>query len=127
MRDQVGKWLPPGIGEGFEAALPDTMKNIKEQFNANIDKLRGKLHTLQVKGAKFVGGVDFDPGDFYSDGDKGFDYEAMAWSLAEVLKKAPIQVPVNVEMKDGDVYMDKERVGRKVAPVVSRVVAQGTT
>lgn len=127
MRDQVGKWLPPGIGEGFEAALPDTMKNIKEQFNANIDKLRGKLHTLQVKGAKFVGGVDFDPGDFYGNGGEGFDYETMAWYLAEVLKKAPIQVPVNVEMKDGDVYMDKERVGRKVAPVVSRVVAQGTT
>lgn len=127
MRDQVGKWLPPGIGEGFEAALPDTMKNIKEQFNASIDKLRGKLHTLQVKGAKFVGGVDFDPGDFYGDSGEGFDYETMAWYLAEVLKKAPIQVPVNVEMKDGDVYMDKERVGRKVAPVVSRVVAQGTT
>ena len=127
MRDQVGKWLPPGIGEGFEAALPDTMKNIKEQFNASIDKLRGKLHTLQVKGAKFVGGVDFDPGDFYGDSGEGFDYETMAWYLADVLKKAPIQVPVNVEMKDGDVYMDKERVGRKVAPVVSRVVAQGTT
>lgn len=127
MRDQVGKWLPPGIGEGFKAALPNTMKNIKEQFNVNIDKLRGKLHTLQVNGAKFVGGVDFDPGDFYGNGGEGFDYETMAWYLTEALKKAPIQVPVNVEMKDGDVYMDKERVGRKVAPVVSRVVAQGTT
>lgn len=127
MRDQVGKWLPPGIGEGFKIALPDTMRDIKDQFNVNIDKLRGKLHTLQIKGAQVVGGIDFDPSDFYSDGGNSFDYEAMALYMAEVLRKAPIQVPVNVEMKDGDVYMDNERVGRKIAPVVSRVVAQGTT
>lgn len=130
MRDQVGKWLPPGIGEGFKIALPDTMRDIKDQFNVNIDKLRGKLHTLQIKGAQVVGGIDFDPfdpNDFYGDGNNGFDYETMALYMAEVLRKAPIQVPVNVEMKDGDVYMDNERVGRKVAPVVSRVVAQGTT
>ena len=124
MRDKIGKWLPPGIGEGFKVALPDTMDNIKNQFNTNIDKLRGKLHTLQVTGAEVSGGVDFNFDEFDTGGGS-FDYKTLAEHLAEVLKGAPIQVPVNVEMRDGDIIMDSERVGRKVAPVVSRVVVQG--
>lgn len=124
MRDKIGKWLPPGIGEGFKVALPDTMDDIKNQFNTNIDKLRGKLHTLQVTGAEVSGGVDFNFDEFDT-GRGSFDYKTLAEHLAEVLKGAPIQVPVNVEMQDGDIIMDSERVGRKVAPVVSRVVVQG--
>ena len=124
MRDKIGKWLPPGIGEGFKVALPDTMDDIKNQFNTNIDKLRGKLHTLQVTGAEVSGGVDFNFDEFDTGGGS-FDYKTLAEHLAEVLKGAPIQVPVNVEMRDGDIIMDSERVGRKVAPVVSRVVVQG--
>lgn len=124
MRDKIGKWLPPGIGEGFKVALPDTMDDIKNQFNTNIDKLRGKLHTLQVTGAEVSGGVDFNFDEFNTGGGS-FDYKTLAEHLAEVLKGAPIQVPVNVEMQDGDIIMDSERVGRKVAPVVSRVVVQG--
>lgn len=124
MRDKIGKWLPPGIGEGFKVALPDTMDDIKSQFNTNIDKLRGKLHTLQVTGAEVSGGVDFNFDEFDTGGGS-FDYKTLAEHLAEVLKGAPIQVPVNVEMRDGDIIMDSERVGRKVAPVVSRVVVQG--
>ena len=124
MRDKIGKWLPPGIGEGFKVALPDTMDDIKNQFNTNIDKLRGKLHTLRVTGAEVSGGVDFNFDEFDTGGGS-FDYKTLAEHLAEVLKGAPIQVPVNVEMRDGDIIMDSERVGRKVAPVVSRVVVQG--
>lgn len=53
------------------------------------------------------------------------DYEKLAHCLADALRGAPVQPKVSVEMQDGDVYLDKERVGRSVAPVVSRVIVQG--
>ena len=58
----------------------------------------------------------------------GIDYDLLASKVAEkmvgVLRNAPIQ-PI-FEMQDGDVYLDNERVGRKQAPVVSRIMAQNT-
>lgn len=53
------------------------------------------------------------------------DYGMLAKELANVLRSAPISPQVSVEMNDGDVYLDAERVGRKVAPTVSRVQARG--
>ena len=53
------------------------------------------------------------------------DYGTLARELANVLRNAPISPQVSVEMNDGDVYLDAERVGRKVAPTVSRVQARG--
>ena len=53
------------------------------------------------------------------------DYGMLAKELANVLRSAPISPQVSVEMNDGDVYLDSERVGRKVAPIVSRVQARG--
>lgn len=56
------------------------------------------------------------------------DYDLLAGKVADrmgaVFRRAPIQ-PV-IEMKDGDVYLDNERVGRKQAPVISRIMAQDT-
>lgn len=56
----------------------------------------------------------------------GIDYDLLASKIAVqlggVLRNTPIQ-PI-IEMKDGDVYLEEERVGRKLAPVISRVQAQ---
>lgn len=123
-RDEIGKMLPPGIGEGFELSLPDTMKDMKNQFNKNVDNLKGKLNNLQLSTSASVRSEDVDVSGTISKVIT-FDYAFFAACLAEVLRTAPIQANVNVEMQDGDVYMDKERVGRTVAPVVSRVIAQG--
>lgn len=126
-KEQIGKFLPPGIGEGFKAALPATMQNIKDNFNKNVDKLKSKLNTLQLQSKVFAEMGDFDSNQLGTISNSfNFDYEILAMYLAEILRRAPIQPQVNVEMQDGDVIMDKERVGRKLAPVVSRVVAQGT-
>lgn len=58
----------------------------------------------------------------------GIDYDLLASKVAEkmvgVLRSAPIQ-PI-IEMQDGDVILENERVGRKVAPVISRIMAQNT-
>ena len=49
---------------------------------------------------------------------------AIASRLETVLRSAPISQTVEVYMDDGDVIMDGERVGRKVAPTVSRIQAK---
>lgn len=125
MRDKVGKFMPLGIAEGFKKQLPNTIKDMKEQLYKGVDNLQTNLGALKIKGIEIVGGDDLDIDDFGGiGGNNGFDYQTFAWYMLDVLKKAPIQVPVSVEMQDGDVIIDKERVGRKVAPVVSRVLTQ---
>lgn len=52
------------------------------------------------------------------------NYKAMAEYLADILKDNPIINNFDVVMEDGNVYLDNERVGRKLAPVVSRIQAQ---
>ena len=57
----------------------------------------------------------------------GLDTEQLATAistkLATTLRENPIRPTVNVQMDGGDVLLDRERVGRAVAPTVSRVLA----
>lgn len=54
----------------------------------------------------------------------GNDAGSIGAAVGEALARTPMKTTVNVEMQDGDVVMDGERVGRHVAPTVSRVLAQ---
>jgi len=38
-RDEIGKWLPPGVVEGFEAAMPSAMKAIQKDLNKGINNI----------------------------------------------------------------------------------------
>lgn len=38
-RDEIGKWLPPGVVQGFEAAMPSAMKAIQKDLNKGIDNI----------------------------------------------------------------------------------------
>lgn len=38
-RDEVGKWLPPGVVQGFEAAMPSAMKAIQKVLNKGINSI----------------------------------------------------------------------------------------
>lgn len=48
-RDEIGKWLPPGISEGFEAAMPAAMKDIQNELDDNLNKVKAKDLTLSPK------------------------------------------------------------------------------
>ena len=37
--DEVGRWIPPGIGEGVEDAMPD----LEEQMGSEMEQLAGKM------------------------------------------------------------------------------------
>lgn len=54
------------------------------------------------------------------------DYDLLAEKLADALKRAPIKPQISIEMEDGDVYLDSEKLGRKQAPVISRIISQNT-
>lgn len=38
-RDQVGKWIPPGIAEGFAQAMPAAIRDIEDNLNDGINSL----------------------------------------------------------------------------------------
>ena len=38
--DEVGRWLPPGIAEGFKAAMPSAMKSIQKDIDKGIDGIK---------------------------------------------------------------------------------------
>lgn len=38
-RDEIGRWLPPGVVKGFEAAMPSAMKTIQKVLNKGIDNI----------------------------------------------------------------------------------------
>ena len=37
--DEIGRWLPPGVVQGFEAAMPSAMKAIQKVLNKGIDNI----------------------------------------------------------------------------------------
>lgn len=38
-RDEIGKWLPSGVVQGFEAAMPSAMKAIQKDLNKGINNI----------------------------------------------------------------------------------------
>lgn len=50
--------------------------------------------------------------------------EEIASRIASVLKDTPIENVIEMYLEDGDVTMDGERVGRKIAPTISRIQAR---
>lgn len=38
-RDEIGKWLPPGVAQGFKAALPAAMNLMEKDLNKGIDSI----------------------------------------------------------------------------------------
>ena len=119
---EVGRWLPPGIAVGFEKALPASMRKIEDSLNGAITDYNDNIKSFVI-GSTFI-----DP-SIVSNGMSGQIMSEMYWLLAqyiaEALRTAPIVNNVNVEMEDGDVIMDRERVGRSLAPIISRIIAAG--
>lgn len=62
-------------------------------------------------------------GNTVTNNGNGIDYDLLANKLIDVLRNAPIQVVNSYEVEDGDVYIDGERAGRKLAPIISRIQA----
>ena len=98
-RDQIGKWLPPGVAEGFEAALPKAMDSIEKDLNKGIDSLEpddiGVTATSTVVG--FSGTIKSVYDDLVSyfetiEARIGRSVENMAASLATLIQQGQVLV-----------------------------------
>lgn len=121
MSDMVGRWLPPGIAEGFEKGMPKMLKDMTGEINDGMKEMGRNIvaPVVSVSGMVSSGGFDGDGGSYGIS--SLIDYRLLSEMIWSLLRDAPISPVVNVEMQDGNVYLDNERVGRTVAPVVSRV------
>jgi len=119
---EIGRWLPPGIANGFVKALPASMRVMEDSLNSAITDYNKDIED-------FVIGTQFIDPSIVTSGVGLQTISSLYWMLAQyivqALKEAPIVNNVEIDMEDGDVLLDNERVGRKVAPVVSRVIAMG--
>lgn len=120
------KMIRTVVGEtmsGVLQSISDALLAMRDGFASSADKLAYELAQLvgatrgYTTSVESIGGADGALG--------GINYSLLAAMLADILRKSPVNVDVGVYMDDGDVYLDKERVGRTVAPVVSRVIVQG--
>lgn len=82
-RDQVGKYIALGVGEGFEDNISKVYKRMKTEVDFQTQKLSANLSTT-----------------------------------ANVSRS----LNANFTMKAGDVYLDGNKVGRTVAPAVSKTL-----
>lgn len=123
VKDEVSK-MGSEIAEEFNSDLKpidyDMKINIPDQ--KSIDKLKD---TAGFMGQIAASQAELGSSKYSYSTDQSFglaiDYDKLGNVIAENFRNAPIEANVDVTMQDGDVYMDSERVGRKVAPVVSRV------
>lgn len=128
--EEVGENIPPGAERGIKKAMPALIKDTVKDFNSMVNKVSDSLNPINidsaVNAAKASGAKS---SDFARQSSGGLFTEENLQMLAEMfyglIKDAPIVNNVNVSMEDGDVLLDSERVGRKIAPVVSRVQATG--
>lgn len=47
-RDQVGRWIPPGIGEGFARAMPALIKDMQNEIDDGISQLSADNASLEM-------------------------------------------------------------------------------
>lgn len=121
-----GTWIIQGLDKGLEESFKKTERKVSKygerlqnafgDFSSNVSSLKEVAVKAETPSISFKSQQD--------ENNVKIDYDYLAQTLANVLREMPIMPQVSVEMKDGDVMMDGERVGRKVAPVVSRVQAK---
>ena len=129
--EEIGENIPPGAEQGIKKAMPSMIRSTVKDFNDMVAKVSDTINPIDISSASkaSANGTNYKGGDFTNQSTGGLFTEENLQLLSEMLydlfKDAPIVNNVNVSMEDGDVLLDSERVGRKIAPVISRVQATG--
>lgn len=97
MERQVGKYLPQGLAEGVEGALPDAERRITAGVERAIASLQGRVEALQSIPAVPYGSVSVYP-------------------QVTVMNSQPVQVQAEIRTT---VDLDGRTVGRAVTPYVN--------
>lgn len=144
----AGNAIMEGLGDGLKEGFKPITKQVSGMAAEIQSAMSGEIGTIPVDFDATVNKVDASALDVLSDSLDGvykaatalddinlnqtnqfttdpIDYKRLATEMANVLKESPIQTNLELEVKEGDVYMDAEKVGRRVTPTVSRLQARG--
>lgn len=133
---EVGDNIPSGAEMGIRRSMPAMIKNTIKDFNGMVDDVSDSIEPISIDSAmnvakikpSSISGISSDY--IISNNGNGLfseeNLQLLADMLYTLLRDNPIVNNINVAMEDGDVFLDNERVGRKLAPVVSRVQATGS-
>ena len=64
-RDEIGRWLPPGVVQGFELAMPSAMKTIQKVLNNGIGKI--DVNSISVGAGVMISGFADKLKSIYND------------------------------------------------------------
>lgn len=104
------------IKQAVETAIGNLESTIQNYCAAVVDVFRFAISRIDSL---------FEFGDENNQvGQKGGDAYTLLLKIYDILAAGGGKPEVNIEMQDGDVIMDGERVGRKLAPVISRVISK---
>lgn len=133
---EVGDNIPSGAEMGIRRSMPSMIKNTIKDFNGMVDDVSDSIDPINIDSAMDIAkikpsSISGAVSDFVVSNNGGGlfseeNLQLLADMLYTLLKDNPIINNINVTMEDGDVLLDSERVGRKLAPVVSRVQAIGS-
>ena len=138
--EKIGKFGGLGLGVGFLKAIPQVEKDAKitaqsalNIMNKNIKELKPVSFDLRADVKTNFNREDLNITKEIKDLNldiNGLDnkptiIEEFKGMLKEALSNIKVDNKIDVVMGESDIYLDSERVGRKVAPVVSRVQARG--
>lgn len=143
-----GGWIIEGLGKGLEKEFEQVLDQVDDYgqrisdevgskismepidlaasmpSTESIDKLSSTAKLMsQVSDMQKSLGIGNEFSSNYSN-TSTFDYTRFGQEVVNAMKDSPIVCKTDIHMEDGDVYMDGEKVGRKVAPTVSRVQAK---
>lgn len=144
----AGNAIMEGLGNGLKEGFKPVTKQVSGMASEIQSAMSGEIGTIPVEFDASVNKVDASALDTLSESLDGvykaatalddvnlnqttqfvtdpIDYVKLASEMTKILRDAPIQTNVEFEVKEGDVYMDAEKVGRKVTPTVSRLQARG--
>lgn len=115
----------------FVTRYADLMRQQRSKVSAAASAIAESARdAMNMEGVgKDIDFGEFAQGDWHGTlevkkNDNLIDYDRLANVLLSKLHEAPIECNPIIEMKDGDVYFDNEKVGRKQAPVVSRIISK---
>lgn len=106
--------------------LYSSVNSLRTNFNNLLQQLKvltGSLATDLSNAFRTVK-LSFDYPEWDSGSNDDDKLEKLRRLLEELLKDNPMPTPqVDVHFNGGDIYMDKERTGRALAPTISRIIA----
>ena len=148
----AGNAIMDGLGEGLSEGFEPITRQVSGMADEIADSMSGDIGTIPVdfdatinkvdasaldilnsalngayKAATAISDVKFDASQTNQFTADPINYTKLATELSNVLRTSPLQANLELEVKEGDVYMDSEKVGRRVTPTVSRLQARGVT